>query len=233
MLAVAPEVFLRFPAVRIGVVVARGVDNATPRPTLIAALRAAEARVRRQLAGVELAAHPAVAPWREAYRAFGARPKKHVSSLESLLRRVLAGDPVPSIQPLVDLYNRISLDHLLPAGGEDLDRLVGSLRLRFAGEDEPFVRLLGDPEPRPPVPGELIYADEEGAVCRRWNWREADRTKLSSATRNAVLVLEALPPIESGVLAAALADLATGVRELGGETAISMLDAGRPTCPLR
>ncbi len=233
MLAVAPEVFARFPGVRIGIVVARGMDNAAPRAELVAELRAAEDRVRRSLAGVEIAAHPAVAPWREAYRAFGAQPKKHRSSLESLLRRVLSGEPIPSILPLVDLYNRVSLDHLLPAGGEDLDRLSGALVLRFAGAEEPAVRLLGDPEPRRPAEGELIYADEEGAVCRRWNWREADRTKLTPRTRNAVLVLEALAPTPTAALDTALGDLAAGVARLGGTSRIAILDAASPSCALR
>jgi DNA/RNA-binding domain of Phe-tRNA-synthetase-like protein len=233
VLSVAPEVFAHFPDVRIGVIVARGVDNATPRPELVVALRAAEERVRRALAGVELAAHPAVGPWREAYRAFGAQPKKHRSSLESLLRRVLAGEAIRSIHPLVDLYNRVSLDHLLPAGGEDLERIVGPLTLRFAGPGEPAVLLLGDPEPRPPAAGELIYADEVGAVCRRWNWREADRTKLIPETRDAVLVLEALPPTGPAALASALGDLTAGVRALGGKIRIAVLDATAPSCPLR
>jgi len=233
VLVVAPEVFARFPGLRIGVLVACGVDNATARPELVADLRAAEERARRALVGVDLAAHPAVAPWREAYRAFGAQPKKHRSSLEGLLRRVLAGEAVPSILPLVDLYNRVSLDALLPAGGEDLERLVGPLALRFAGPDEPAVRLLGDPEARPPAPGELVYADDEGAVCRRWNWREADRTKLTAATSQAVLVLEALPPAGRAALATALGDLAAGVRSLGAVPTIAVLGAGTPTCRLR
>lgn len=233
MLAAAPEVFARFPKLRIGVVVARGVDNAMPRPELVVALRAAEERARRALSGVELAAHPAIAPWRAAYRAFGAQPKKHRSSLESLLRRVLAGEAIRPIHPLVDLYNRISLDHLLPAGGEDLERIVGPLALRFAGPSEPAVLLLGDSEPRPPAAGEVIYADEVGAVCRRWNWREADRTKLTPETRDAILVVESLPPTGAAELAAALDDLAAGVRSLGGETRIAVLDAAAPSCRLR
>ena len=80
------------------------------------------------------------------------------------------------------------------------------------------MRLLGEPEARPPKPGEVIYRDRAGAICRRWNWKEADRTKLTEATRNAVLVVEGMPPVTRDELAAALEELAKRVRERCGAT---------------
>lgn len=226
MLEVEERIFGRFPGVLVGCVEARGLDNHTPRPELVAALRRAERSARGRLASASLAEHERIAPWREAYRSFGAKPSKFRSSLEALLRRVLAGEEVPSINPLVDLYNRVSLDHLLPAGGEDLGAVVGTVRLRFAGEDEPAVELLGDPEPKPPEPGEVIYADELGAICRRWNWREAVRTRLTADTRDALLVLEALPPAGPAELNAALADLTASIEaHLGGVASRTVLSA--------
>ena len=224
ILEVDPRIFARFPGVLVGVVVARGLDNRTPRPGLADELRRAERAARQRLGPGPAAEHERIVPWREAYRAFGAKPSKYRSSLEALARRVLAGDEVPCINPLVDLYNRVSLDHLLPAGGEDLGTIVGTVRLRFADKDEPAVELLGDPQPRAPEPGEVIYADDIGAVCRRWNWREAARTKLTPDTRDALLVLEALPPAGGAELEAALAELAASVEALlGGAAATTVL----------
>lgn len=223
-LTIDPAIFERFPGTLVGTVVARAIDNRTGDPGLVDGLRAAEARARIALAGAVLVEHPRIAPWREAYRGFGAKPKKYPSSIEALCRRVARGDELPSINPLVDLYNAVSLRHLLPVGGEDLDRLDGPLTLRFAGESEPEVALLGRPEPAAPEAGEVIYADAVGAVCRRWNWREAARTCLSETTRNAILVVELLPPTEPAVLDAALAELAAGVeRYCSGTTAVSVL----------
>lgn len=225
-LRVDPAVFARFPGVLIGVVEARGVDNRTPRPELSRALRRAERRAHELLGAGPVVEHERIAPWREAYRAFGAKPSKYRSSIEALARRALAGRELPSINPLVDLYNRVSLDHLLPAGGENLAAAVGTVRLRFAGENEPPVELLGYPEMGPPDPGEVIYADEIGAVCRRWNWREAVRTRLTESTTDALLVLEALPPAGRAELGAALRDLSEAVgRILGGTTSIAVLSA--------
>lgn len=223
----------RFPGVVLGVIVAHGLDNAGVSDEVTTLLREAEASVGPRFAGVAVPEHPAIAPWREAYRAFGAKPKDHPSSIENLARRVLKGNALPTISKLVDLYNAVSLTYLLPVGGEDLDQLRGDLRLTFAGDAEPPVRLLGEAEERPPKPGEVIYTDEVGAVCRRWNWKEADRSKLTTATTNAVLVIETLPPVERSLLEAATERLRELVqRHCGGEVRSAILDREWPSAEL-
>lgn len=251
-LRVTDEIFARYPEVVLGVVTAHGLDNSGSAPGALdadgrlAALRHEEAQVRAALAGSAVADHPHIAPWREAYRLFGAKPKDYPSSIENLVRRVLKGAPVPAINPLVDLYNTISLRHLVPVGGEDLDRIEGDIRLAFATGDEPPVRLLGEPEPRPPKPGEVIYADDLGILCRRWNWKEAERTKLTAATRHAFLVIEGLPPVGPELVLRAARELAEMVRSIsggaggnvgaagdaGGGVAVHLVDRDHPSVPL-
>ena len=156
---VTDDIFETFPDVRIGVLVARGIQN--PRGVdLSAALEAAQETVRAALAGINVTDHPRIHCWREAYRSFGAKPKKYPSSIENLVRRTLKGEPIRPILPLVDIYNAVSLEHLLPVGGEDLDSIEGDLRLTRASESEPPVRLLGEAEERAPKPGEVIYTDD-------------------------------------------------------------------------
>jgi DNA/RNA-binding domain of Phe-tRNA-synthetase-like protein len=194
--------------------------------------RAATAAANR-FAGAALAEEPRIACWREAYRRFGASPKQSPSSIESLLRRAIKGGGLRPINPLVDLYNAVSLTHLVPAGGEDLVQVRGDVVLCRAGTAEPPVILLGNAEALPPHPGEVIYRDDVGAICRRWNWREADRTKLTATTHEALLVLEALPPTSPDDLDGALADLAARVvRHCGGQTAAAILDAASPELDL-
>jgi DNA/RNA-binding domain of Phe-tRNA-synthetase-like protein len=220
-----------FPQARIGVVVARGLDNTVGGPTAADMLAEASAAVAAELAGAEMASHPAVAPWRAAYSRFGAKPSAFRSSIESMLRSAQAGRLRP-ISPLVDLYNTVSLRHRLPCGGEDLAAIVGDVRLMRARGDEPF-RTIGATEDAPPPAGEVIYADDLGAICRCWNWREADRTKLTPATRDAMLVIEALPVHAPAQLDAALADLAALVAEhLGGATRTAVLTREAPTYSL-
>ncbi|HZF09133.1 MAG TPA: phenylalanine--tRNA ligase beta subunit-related protein [Thermoanaerobaculia bacterium] len=223
-----PRIFATFPGVLFGVVVARDLDNRGTDPALAELLAAAEAQVRQDLSGAVLAEHPRIAPWREAYRRFGVTPKRATSSIENLLRRVLRGEPVRPVNRLVDLYNVVSLRHLLPAGGEDLARVDGEIHLTFAGEDEPPVTLLGEAEARPPHAGEVIYKDTVGSLCRRWNWKEADRPKLTPETTGAFLVLEALPAAGKGELEGALADLlALVARFCGGRLEAEVLDGSQ------
>ena len=218
-----------FPDAVIGVVVVRDLDNSlSEHPEIAALLSEAAGSAAAAIEGTELAAHASVAPWRRAYQSFGVKPSKYRSSIESLLRSAQAGR-IRGINPLVDLYNTISLRHMLPCGGEDLAAIQGDIRLTRAHGDELFVPL-GGAQPEPPQPGEVIYRDDAGVICRCWNWREAERTKLTASTTEAVLCLEALPEIGVARLRAACDELAALLREhLGAAALVQLFDRSRPT----
>jgi DNA/RNA-binding domain of Phe-tRNA-synthetase-like protein len=222
-----------FPDALVGVAVVRGIDNAGEDAELSSRLRAAVAAIPERLGAAPLTEHPRVAVWREAYRRFGAKPKDHPSSIENLLRRASKGHAPSHVNRVVDLYNAVSLESLLPAGAEDLATIDGDVELTLAGEAEPPVRLLGEPEARAPKAGEVIYRDRQGAICRRWNWKEADRTKITEATRDAIVVVEGLPPIARAEVEGALGLVADAVRDrFGGTASTAVLDAGRTSLEL-
>ncbi len=224
-LVIADPIFDDFPELVLGVVILHGIDNALDRPGITGLLRQAEAALAGKFGSTPVIEHPYIATWREAYRKFGAKPKDYPSSVESLTRRVLNGAVIGHINNLVSLYNTISLRHILPVGGEDLDQIVGDVLLTRAGTDEPAVVLLGEQEARPPRPGEIIYKDDVGAICRRWNWKEADRTKLTRETQNAFLVIEALPPVPRDTVETAIRELAELVKQYcGGALSTAFLD---------
>ena len=131
-----------------------------------------------------------VQEWRQAFSKFKTK-KGARSSIEALLKRVHQGREFYPINPLVDLYNSVSMAYALPCGGEDMDKLVGGLSLGQAKGGEPFFPL-GAEEDAPALEGEIIYYDQEGAVCRCLNWREAQRTMLTDDTKDAILVIEAI-----------------------------------------
>ena len=131
-----------------------------------------------------------VQEWRQAFSKFKTK-KGARSSIEALLKRVHQGREFYPINPLVDLYNSVSMSYALPCGGEDMDKLVGGLSLGQAKGGEPFFPL-GAEEDAPALEGEIIYYDQEGAVCRCLNWREAQRTMLTEDTKDAILVIEAI-----------------------------------------
>jgi DNA/RNA-binding domain of Phe-tRNA-synthetase-like protein len=166
-------------------------------------LRAAEEQATALLGGGAAELLPHVAAWREAYRSFGAKPQRTRSSVEALLRRLEPG--LPRIDRVTDLYNAISISHVVPVGGEDRDRYVGPARLIRADGSEPFdTTSEGQPIVEQPVPGEVVWRDESGVTCRRWNWRQCTRTRISTTTSNAVFILDGLAELGvAGLVAAA------------------------------
>ena len=156
---------------------------------------------------------PHVAAWREAYRAFGAKPQRTRNSLEALLRRAASG--LPRVNRLTDLYNAVSVLHQLPLGGEDLTRYAGAPRLVRATGEEPFDTVAdGVAVTEHPDPGEVVWCDDAGVTCRRWNWRQASRTQLRDDTTTALFILDALSPMTDEALHAAADDLAAQLARL-------------------
>ncbi|WP_086351135.1 B3/B4 domain-containing protein [Candidatus Enterococcus clewellii] len=131
-----------------------------------------------------------VAQWREAFSKFKTK-KGARSSIEALLKRVSQQREFRPINPLVDIYNSISLKYGVPSGGEDIDKIEGNLSLGKAQGGENFFPL-GAEKDAPALPEELIYFDDNGAICRCLNWREAQRTMLTEETKNAILVIESV-----------------------------------------
>lgn len=165
-------------------------------------LAAAEERARERFAGMAVAEHPHLAAWRDAFRAFGAKPQRTRPSAEALLCRLDGG--LPRVDRLTDVYNAVSVDHVVPLGGEDLDRYEGPARLVRADGTEPFeVTAGGEPAVENPRPGEVVWRDDAGVTCRRWNWRQCVRTRLTHGTTRAMFVLDALGPLPDDALAAA------------------------------
>lgn len=226
-----PDVLTLFPEATIAIAVVRGIDNRVEDPEIWPMLETEIERAAATVGDGEISQHPAVAPWRAAFAQFGVKPSKYRSSIEAMLRSAQSGR-LRSINPLVDLYNTISLRHQLPVGGEDLAKIIGDVRLTRARGDELFVPL-GAERPEFPPPGAVIYRDDESVICSCWNWREAERTMLTDATTGAVLVIESIPPLRPEAVRVAIDDLAAlVVRHLGGTADVSILNRSNPSVQL-
>ena len=222
---VSKEVFARFPNYIRGVVIARGVDNHGEKPRLIEMLGEVVAKATQDESLQEIKSHPRIASWRQAYTDFGTNPNKFYCSIESLARRARRGDQLPYINTLVALFNYFSLKHMVPSGGDDLKMADGDLRLTLAKGDEPFTPLNSNEVEYPPT-GEVIYIDNSKVMCRRWNWRQGDHTKLMPETANVAINVDCLPPVARGEAGAITEELAGLVKEFcGGEVKYLLLDA--------
>lgn len=222
------QVFELFPTLTIAVMVFRGIDNqeaGQPAP-----LEAACERLSDILKKTE-ALPPQIQEYSQAMKRIK-RKKGCLSSIEAMAKRIKSGEMIKSINPVVDLYNAVSLQCLITCGGEDLDKVAGDMVLGLARGDESFVPL-GGQEDSPPREGELIYRDDIGAVVRSWLWREADRTKIDHQTRNIMLYMELINDERHDDLSRAMQMIQHSIQqELGGTVETHLLSKNQPTCEI-
>lgn len=180
----------------------------------------AENHANKLLADTPVDQLPHISAWRDAYRGFGAKPQRTRNSLEALTRRAVDG--LPRVNALTDIYNAISVLHQIPLGGEDFDLYDGPARLTRAVGDEAFdTSSGGELIIEHPTTGEVIWRDNAGVTCRRWNWRQGKRTALSENTTTAFFILDALAPMSDEELTATGEALAQALVTLGENVQVS------------
>jgi len=189
--SIQKELFDLLPDLTIGMVVAMEVDNTRPSKEIDDLLSQTLEEMRRNFIVEKAQDHPRIKPWRTAFSKLGISGSKFPSSIESMARRVLKGDPFPKINSLVDLYNSISLRYLVPMGGHDLDTLHGDIHLRFAEGWEAFTPMGGGETIIVPK-GELVYRDDQEVLTRNWVWRQCEKDKTTEKTRNIFIPIDVL-----------------------------------------
>lgn len=210
---VTPEVFDRFPDYVVELMVVRGVTGGPTTDHSDALLRKAEERTAELLARGPIDELDEVVTWRAAFQSFGVKPRVARSSFEALMRRAEKG--LPRIDVLTDIYNAVSVTHRVPIGGENLDAYVGPARLTIATGEEPFDTFdNGEPVTQFPEVGEVIWRDDVGATCRRWNWRQCVRTRLHTECTSALFIVDGLGPDASARAKAAMDELANEIARL-------------------
>lgn len=211
------EFWSLFPEAQISVLVVKGLDNTVDEskdPYFKSLLDKGAKRAEEYISDDNFTQNEVIQEWRQAFSKFKTK-KGARSSIEALLKRVSQGREFNPINPLVDIYNSVSLSYAVPCGGEDLEKIAGHLRLGKAKGGEPFFPL-GAESDAPALPEEIIYYDDEGAVCRCLNWREAQRTMLTEETKDAVLVIEAINAEQATRAQSAMEELQDLVKDYFG-----------------
>ena len=225
---ISGDIFTRFPGYLRGVVVATDVTNGSSPESLLQMLRAAENSVRQKLSLETLIEDPHIQPWREAFRSFGAKPSEYRPSIEALARRALRSDPLPSINILVDIGNLVSLRHLLPVGGHSIEVLTGDMALRLAGGEEEFIPF-GSDQVEHPLLGEVIFAEGNTVLTRRWTWRQANHTLTLPGTRAIEINVDGLPPVSQAEIEQACIETMQWVGQFcGGQARFETLSIHHP-----
>ncbi|MEV6394795.1 phenylalanine--tRNA ligase beta subunit-related protein [Streptomyces sp. NPDC051907] len=213
---IAPEINELRPDYRALLVVAEGLRPGPSDEISERLLADAERVARERFADTPLEDHPHIAAWREAFKAAGMKPQRTRPSADALLRRL--GDGLPRINRLTDIYNAVSIAHVVPLGGEDLDHYQGPARLvRATGEETFDTTAKGEAVVESPDAGEVVWRDDLGVTCRRWNWRQCTRTQLTEKTTRALFILDGLGAMDDAALERAGAALVAGFREASPE----------------
>ena len=169
-----------------------------------------------------------LAAWAQVFQKFGAKPQRTPCSAEALRKRYLRDGALPRVNPVVDLYNAISLQYAIPVGGENLDAYAGTPCLTIADGSEAFDTMKdGSPAIEAPDAGEVVWRDDQGVTCRRWNWRQGVRTRLNPDARRMWFILESLGAMPIEALYQARDRLVAGLQEMspGARIEASLISA--------
>ena len=226
------ELFDLLPDLTIGMVVAKGVDNTRLSEEIDHLLTQVTEEMKKSFAAEKAQDHRRIKPWRNAFSTLGISGSKFPSSIESMVRRILKGDPFPRINPLVDLYNSVSLKYLVPMGGHNLDTLEGDIHLRFAEGWEPFIPMGGGESVVVPK-GELVYRDDREVLTRNWVWRQCEKDKVDGKIKNIFIPIDVLGEVGRGCAVEIIEDLSRMIPSyLGGTVLSEMLDRANPSVQL-
>jgi len=143
--------------------------------------------------------HPLIAQWRKALQEAKVSVKKFPPSIQALAKRTQRFDAPFNINPIVDTYNAISMDLVLPGGAYDIEKIDGGLQLRVSTGGESFSPI-GKSDDYPTVLGEIVYADDVAIITRQFLWQQADKGKITESTRSMVFVFELLTGMGQEVL---------------------------------
>ncbi len=150
---------------------------------------------------------PEIQAWRRTFSKMGLKPTQYRCASESLLRRFRKERSLPSIHPLIDICNTISLAYATPIAVFDVAEIVEFVEVRHATGSETYLTFSGETEH--PEPGEVIFADaRERAHARRWTNRQSATSAVRDTTASVLIVAEALHSTASADMARCVAAIA-------------------------
>ncbi len=187
--SVSREVFEKLDNVCFGVIVAKGIDNTLEKSEIIEKLNQAIQDCEEKFKDTKVKELEDILYYRDAFKKLEINPNKFMSSIEAMLTRTSKGKGLPSISPIVDLGNSVSLKYMVPLGAHDIDTLNGDIEVRFSKEGDTFIPL-GSEEIETLEDGELIYSAGDNVRTRRWIWRQSEQGKITNESKNIFLPID-------------------------------------------
>ena len=221
---VEEKVFSVLPAACFGVVVARGIDNRSSDSRPPEVLKQSVEAVEAKFSTIRVKEAAEIAPYREAFGKLGINPNKFLSSIEAMASRIEKKKGFPSINPVVDLGNALSLKYLLPMGAHDIDAASGDIQVRFSRKGDLFTPF-GEEQAELLEEGELIYSAGDRVKTRRWIWRQSEEGKVTENSRNIFFPIDGFTDGNLERVLLARDELAAWlVRIFGAEVQVGIVD---------
>jgi len=182
------EIWRDYPELVAGVIAVEGI---TKEAAVSAQAAKFEAIAQSRLATISEGELPEIRAWRRTFSKMGLKPTQYRCASESLLRRFRKEGSLPSIHPLIDLCNAISLAFAIPIAAFDVSKITGYIEVRYAMGSEVYVAFSGETEH--PHPREVIFADDSGrGHARRWTNRQSGYSAVADDTVAVLMVAEAM-----------------------------------------
>ena len=209
-------VFELNPDLCFGIIVAKGVSNKETSSEETKRLRTAEQRARETIKEEELKNQPVINGYRMVLEKAGINPNKFQNSMEAMMKRVLKGGQLPTINLLVDLCNAISIENQVSLGGHDLADMHEDLSVGFTKGNERFLPF-GAKEYESLEAGELVFTSGEVVQTRKWVWRQSELGKMTLNTKDVFFQLVGFDDSPGSALINALDSLEEILRtKIGG-----------------
>ncbi len=172
-----------------GVVIVKGFDNKNSNDKITKLLNESVKKSMDELKDVRVKETDLVIPYRNAFVELGINPNKFMCSIEALLTRLSKGKEIPSINPIVDLTNGLSIKYNLPVGCHDIDNFSGDIMLRQASGEDTFVPF-GSSELEMVDVGEYCYVSGNEVKTRKWTWRQGEKSKIDENSTNLFIPID-------------------------------------------
>lgn len=172
-----------------GIIIAKGLDN-TKKYDFIDKLLSNEINnIYEEYKDKKVKEQQEIERYRDAFRKLNINPNKYMCSIEALITRTVKNKYVPSINPIVDLGNALSLKYKIPVGIHDIDKFTSDIEIRPATTSDKFIPF-GSEEYDNPEVDEIIYVSGNDVKTRRWTWRQGSSSRVDENIKNVFIPLD-------------------------------------------
>lgn len=192
--AIFPDVKSAFPGTSFAYIIIEGV-NITKTNTKLEDLKQKLLESKKGLSTEDINKVSPIISYRNMLKKTGIDYHSRRPSPEALLRRIVLGKGLYTINTAVDAYNLAVIETGIGLGGFNYSKISPPVVLRFSDNGEKM-HLLGDESPVTIKEGELVYSDKEKLLTLDLNYRDINETKITEKTKDIILFADGGPGID-------------------------------------